>query len=192
MDASNLSYRIRKRQNHDLDNINNRIRNFVLTPDNRHELDTLEDQQQRAMAVLLEYSKSKNILNNCLSACNKSSNISKAINQKFSTPTSIICDSNDQPFESDEERAEHIVNFYKSIYSRTPTSFTSISKTLSARAMSNIPKLSHAQCNSLTTAITNEEVRRVIKALGNNTAPGLDCIPNDLIKNMYDLYIVLT
>ena len=191
MDASNLSFLLHKKRNEALQAINEKIHNFVLTPNNRNELDTLEEKQQKEMSLLLEFSKSKSILNNCLNSCNSSANISKAINAKFSTPTSVIKDENNVPFASEKERADHIVNFFKSIYSKTPSNVTSIRDSLNDEALHSIPKLSALQCQSLTAIITNDEVRKVINSLGSNTAPGLDCIPNKLIKNTFDLYINL-
>ena len=190
-EASNLSRRLRKRKYMALETVNKKIKEFKISPNNRHELDVLEQKQQAAISQLLGYSKNKDTLVNILSSCDKAANISRALNRKFSTPTSVIRDENGQPFMSDQDRADHVVNFYKSIYSQAPANIMSLEEGLDPATMASIPKLSQQHCDTLTAPITNKEITDIIKSLGSGKAPGLDGIPNDLLKNTADLYINL-
>ena len=182
LQASHLSYRLKKRKNAYINSLQLELRTIKLSAPN--DIATINDLEEKLQAELKANFESTEI-----GTGDDPSLISRALNAKYGTPTSVIRDDNGQQFKSSHERTNHVVNFFSSIYSVNQPSNLSVSQFLGNDNPSS--GMDHQTNSTLTRPFTDNEILKMINSVGSKVATGPDKIPSLLLKKTARFFINL-
>ena len=168
--ASLISYRLKKQSTAKIDHLSRQLaaEKSVRFP-NHSLINSIEDEIQTQLNLTTPAS----IIGNG----DDPSRISMALKSKFNVPTSLIKDDTGQHFPTSEARSNHIVDFFRSIYSNPYTSDLNINDLFELNNINVRPNISHDEANELLHPFTSEEITKCIESLNISSATGPDKIP---------------
>ena len=109
--------------------------------------------------------------------------ISNCLNAKKQDSLSIISKPDGSPFENEQQRGNHIYNFYSNIYSQQATTLP-IQHFINHITPTTPPTINQNTFQPLLTPITPKEILETANSLSACTATGLDGINNTMLKNI--------